>query len=176
MAANRCRVEVLCEDREHESFSIRLLTSRFFNVERRNIRMTTAPEGKGSAAAWVIKKYQDVVRRARATSNSQPDLGFLVVIDADGRNRIRDLGAENDPRAELRIAVCAPARNINTWVLWLTGDEVNEATDYKQRMKTKFFDLVAPAVDAWLPVRGNESTAVLSLSEGRRELENLPTG
>ncbi len=172
MAVDRCRVEILCEDNEHESFFVRLLSSRFFNVERRNIRVTKAPKGRGSAAAWVIEKYPDVVRRARATLNSQPKLGFLVVIDADGRNRVTDLGAENDPRAELRIAVCAPNRNIVTWVLWLTGNEVDEATDYKAR--TSFYELVARAVDAWLPIRNREPTTVPSLSEGRRELENLP--
>lgn len=174
---SKARIRVWCEDREHESFIRSLFES--LGVGRKSLHIIPAPRGTGSASNWVIKRYPELLREARA-SKHQADLGFLVVVDRDNygparrRQQLREeSGGQGDTNE--RIAVLVPTWSIETWVLWLTGAEVNEATSVKDRLDSmEFRGRLGQAVRAWASPSTNEATAVPSLNAARAELKKLP--
>lgn len=174
------RIEVLCEDTEHETFARRFF-ERWHGIDRRRVRVTKAPKGQGAASQWVAAQFADFARRARA-SNYQRRLGFLVIIDgdnlgSDGRKRDLEGHALRDP--DVRIAIWAPTWEVETWVLWLTqttvdGHQVHEKQSFKSALSgDRFRDLVEAAVEAWKTPLPGEANAVPSLADARSELTRI---
>lgn len=111
----------------------------------------------------------------------------MVIVDADTRTlhqRRQELAstlenAKITPRDVIKaIALLIPKRNVETWILCLTGDEIDEQTDYKVRdgldQKIK-----AASKFLWEWTRPNfvlPLTCVDSLREAIPELARIPEG
>jgi hypothetical protein len=136
-------VILLCEDRLTS-----MLLRRYLNhsgVNSRNVRLIISPSGRGSGEQFVMRQYPQQVAAYRV-SNARKKTWLVVAIDADsgtvaghlaqlnaalnecGNVRVRDIRIENECVARL-----IPRRNVETWLLVLNGNDVNEEEDYKDR-------------------------------------------
>lgn len=118
-------------------------------------------------------------------------IGLIVAVDGDregaARRRqeleraLRDAG--QPPRtSDEAIALCVPTWSIETWLLWLTGDDdVSETAPYKDTPRYARASEAGSAtprraamafVEA-LP-RDGEAERVPSLADARREVQRLP--
>jgi hypothetical protein len=148
-------VILLCEDN---------LTSIFLRsyLKRHGIyhglRVTVSPKGRGAAENWVIQHYPRQVN-AYIKQRARTETWLIVSVDADtgtvaghieqlnaslrqsGNQRLRDINFNNEAIARL-----VPRRNIETWILVLTGATVNEVDDYsRSKDKDAWHELVHPA-------------------------------
>ena len=127
---------ILCEDRAHDNFVRYHLKKRRFN--HRQLR--TIPWGRlGSGQQFVLQKYASEVQTYRSKANHL-SCALLTVIDADTQEvqrihhrleeQLQNANLENR-KANERIAILVPKRNIETWIVYLQGTSVNEKKDYK---------------------------------------------
>lgn len=155
-----------------------------------NIRPLISPPGKTSAFDWVIEQYPAQVNAYRL-ARAKKHIWLIVVVDADMGSVERRLGQlrlhleqANDLRLrELRIesetiARLVPRRNIETWILALNGEDINEDDDYKNGRSREewqalvhtasgtFYDLTRPNA------RGREHR-IESLRRGIEEMIRL---
>ena len=178
MPSSQARIWLWCEDREHEAFARHLLKERF-GLDARRLFVKIAPRGEGAASAWVLRKYQEEVLPTARRARHQLHLGFLVLVDGDNvgwRRRVEQFeeAGGKEPRPE-RIAICAPTWSIETWVLWLCGEDVSEALSLKSRLPAmEFRTRLGKAIELWEPPRQTETECLPSLTAGRVELDRLP--
>ena len=127
------RVTLLCEDSQTDSFVRRFLRRR--NVPSRDIRTLPLPHGAGSGEQWVRQRFPVELRAIRAVKNAY----LIVVTDADiGPTQARraQLEAECERegiprrREDDRVFVIVPRRNIETWLAYLDGSDVDESRSY----------------------------------------------
>ena len=132
-------VIVLAEDERHQRFIRHYLKLK--NYSGREIRFEPLPSGRGCGEQWVRENYAKQVQAFRGRS-TRAGTALIVAIDADTRtvdDRLRQLehALDNDRAArranEERIVHLVPRRNIETWALCLSGEQVDEVTDYKRR-------------------------------------------
>jgi hypothetical protein len=177
---------LLCEDKEHERFFRRLLSKWF---ARGRLRVERIPDREGAGDAFVVAKYAEEVQIARQWRLE--NYALVVAIDGDrdrlqGRMRqldqkLEDAGLSKRGKDEM-IVICVPSWSVETWELWLCGDEdVDEETDYKRRFREadRLGD-VSPkkAVESWLrslsdEERQLEEETLPALSAGRQEVRRL---
>ena len=133
--ASRVGVVILCEDKLHRVFVTRFLklhdyTEHDFRVEQCSAR------GGGAGESFVRRNYPNQLKAYRSR---QAKTFLIVVIDADTRSvsdRQAQLGqacreASVQPRQDTDLVVhVIPRRAINTWLAFLDGQRVDEATDY----------------------------------------------
>jgi len=130
------QVVVLCEDRQHEAFARRFLKLAVGNY--RTVRFEVSPRGRGSGEQFVRNRYPRELAyyRSRRHRVSQ---ALWVIVDADGADpadRIRqiesaaELAGQASRSAAERVAIFVPARNIETWLAYLSGRSVNETEEY----------------------------------------------
>ena len=129
---------VLVEDERHEMLVRRYLRRRGMG---REVRIVPFPAGRGSAEQWVRNRFAVEVsayRHRRDGKKAQTEL--IVMTDADTLSvdeRITQSGealreAEVEPvGANEAIAQLIPKRNVETWILCLHGENVEELRDYK---------------------------------------------
>jgi len=135
-------VIVIVEDDHHEMLVRRYLRKR--GMELHQVRFERSPSGQGSAEGWVRTKYAKEVtayrnRQARAAT------ALIVMIDADThtvQGRLAQLSQalaehgiqpiDNNENNE-HVVQLVPKRNVETWILCLTQQVVDEEEDYKQR-------------------------------------------
>jgi hypothetical protein len=125
----------------------------------------------------------EALRRRQA---KKTQTALIVVIDADAGTVEYRLGQLDeslrrsehrpvDPKKE-RIARLIPRRNIETWILCLNGEFVDEETDYT-RTRNDWNELIPPAaarLDEWTrPNAVLPTQCVLSLRRGVSELIRL---
>lgn len=131
MASRKANLVLLCEDSQHEAFARRFLQADGWHPRR--IRVEKAPRGSGEA--WVRQRYPVELRARRAG----PATALAVVIDGDGRTvaqRLQQLDAscragDVAPRdSDEPVAIFVPCRNIETWIAYLSGNEVEEFPQY----------------------------------------------
>ncbi len=139
MSNRRAQVIILVEDSQQETFIRSLLKIKGFG--NRQIRCKKSPSGRGSAEQYVRENYSTEVKsyRARCTYQRQ---GLIVMIDADIQD-VRKHFEELDEvlkqhglevrKPEETIAIFIPRMNVETWILFLRGDNVDEITDYTGR-------------------------------------------
>jgi hypothetical protein len=128
------QVVVLAEDLLQFNFARRYLMR--LGLPSGVIRSAGFPAGRQAGEQWVRDKYAAEVIRLR---QRQARGALVVVIDADrhrtGRERqlaeILDQAAQPARGPEEPVAHFVPRRNIETWILCLTGETVDEDTDYK---------------------------------------------
>ena len=130
-------VIVLAEDGRHQNFVRRYLTKRGYR--RHEIRFVELPSGRGCGEQWVRARYATAVRDCR---RRQAVTALIVAIDSDTvevARRSQQLEAallEADLHArgrEEKIVHLIPKRTIETWILCLHGEQVNEESDYRLR-------------------------------------------
>ena len=142
-------VIVLVEDEHHEMLIRRYLRKCQFKPN--DMRIQQSPSGRGSAESWVRKEFVKRVsvyrdRQARART------ALIVIIDADSHTvqdqfsqfdqALQDGGKQTVGGTE-HIARLVPRRNIETWILCLNRQAVNEEDDYR-RKRNDWSDLIPP--------------------------------
>jgi hypothetical protein len=133
-------VVLLCEDNLTSVFLRSYLKEcRIFH----GVRVNSTPSGSGFD--WVLQQYPIEVNAYRQ-SKARISTWLIVTIDADKKtvtSRINQLDSrlKQSENARLRefcvqnenIARLVPRRNIETWLLVLTGAAANEKDDYKDK-------------------------------------------
>ena len=126
---------LLCEDKLTDSFVRRFLKHR--NFSGRDIRTLPLPAGSQSGEQWVRQRYPNELKVVR----QKQDTFLIVVTDADNFStevRRAKLKAEcerqkvppkNDNDSVIQII---PRRNIETWLAYLDGSEVDECKLYSK--------------------------------------------
>ncbi|MEI6757121.1 MAG: hypothetical protein FDX18_05905 [Chlorobium sp.] len=139
MSNESSMVIILCEDSQQEAFLRRFLKKR--NIVGKKIRVVKNPAGKGSGEHFVRKEFPMQLNALRKRS-AKTDL--IVAIDADLsevtqiRQKLETACSEQqiDRRAEKeRVSFIIPKRNIETWIHYLNGNEVNEQSVYPKLQK-----------------------------------------
>lgn len=128
---------VLAEDDRHQ----RLVRHYLYRLgyQPHDIRFRPLPGGRGCGEQWVREGYAAEVKNYR-TRCARAKTALIVAIDADTGDvdrRLRQLrealdhsGA--DARADGEVIVhLIPKRNVETWILCLSGRQVDEVTDYR---------------------------------------------
>jgi hypothetical protein len=105
----------------------------------RNIRLEISPEGYGSGEQFVRECYPEEVKYYRNRS-SHRQAALAAAIDADTgsvadreqqlEEALKKAGEVKRKKSE-RIALLIPKRHIETWILCLTGEKVNETAKHK---------------------------------------------
>ena len=148
-------VIVLAEDQCHQRFIWRYLER--LNYSRHEVRNEPLPSGRGSGEQWVRNRYADAVKAYRMRS-ARAQTALIVVIDADAHSvneRCRQLEAaleleEINPRGEQeKISHVIPKRNIETWILCLNGEHVDEECDYKGQVNDNQIKPAALVLFEW---------------------------
>jgi hypothetical protein len=143
-----CPITILVEDRALERFVRHCLLE--LGAYPKEIRVLPFPAGRGSGKQWIDHEYPIQVRayRRRAFEN----IALVFGTDADERtvqqraqrlaDTLRDAGcdARADPE---RIAVWIPKWNIETWLLFLKGEDVHEGINFKLQVGDVNFEGVA---------------------------------
>ena len=138
-------VIVLAEDERHQRF-VRHYLGRL-GYERHDLRFEALPSGRGSGEQWVRERYGPAVEvyRERVV---RAKTALIVVIDADiaavtdrlqqFKKSLEDRGL--NPRADREAIVhLIPKRHVETWVLCLNGQAVDEETDYSRNADVEHF-------------------------------------
>lgn len=131
---SRVSITLLCEDSQTQAFVRRFLRHR--NVLGREIQTLPLPHGNQSGEQWVRERYPRELRAIRQA----PGKAYLsVVTDADNYStdaRRAQLDQECDRHGIPRrddgdpAIVIVPRRNIETWLAYLAGSDVDECTRY----------------------------------------------
>jgi hypothetical protein len=134
--SKRCvQIVILGEDRQHSAFAQRFAEANGW--EKRQIHVITSPKGRGSGEQWVRAQYVEEVRKLRAAPYVARALVILIDEDKQGAGLRETQLEEALQRAGLSargltegILHVVPARNIETWLAYLTGEDVNEHESY----------------------------------------------
>lgn len=129
---DKLRITVLAEDKRHQSFVLRYLKSLGCNTHK--VRRQPLPSGIGAGEQWVRERYAESVYELRRRSEN---VALIVVIDADtqevSKRRIQLEEQLRSPReAHERIVHFIPRRNIETWILCLDGEVVDEVKNHRK--------------------------------------------
>ncbi|WP_251958688.1 hypothetical protein [Nostoc commune] len=124
----------MCEDLQQQVFAYHFLKKRGFNINPKNVTIRTFSAGKGAGEQFVRKHYAAEVKEYRRKNYRS---GMLVVlIDADTatvKATLKELdnalikNSQELRKADEKIAIFVPKRNIETWIHYLrTGKVVEE--------------------------------------------------
>lgn len=167
------RVIVLAEDSRHQSFVRRLLYK--LGYERHDIYFEPVPHGRGCGEQWVRERFPKSVEAYR-NRHAKAETALVTAIDADVlsvQERFNQLGV--DRTADEAIAILVPKRHIETWVLCLSGEAVDESTDYRHRAVDQ--NMKQAALLAWSWARPGATVpdhCVESLRTALPELLRIP--
>ena len=134
------RITLLCEDAQTDSFVRRFLRHRSFRG--RDIKTLPLPHGGRSGEQWVRERFPGELQATRGRQGAY----LIVVMDADHRStqaRRAQLDEEcarqgvpvrNDSD---RVLVIVPRRNIETWLAYLGGANVDERERYPRLRRAR---------------------------------------
>ena len=173
-------VIVLVEDDHHKMLIYRYLIE--CGWERHAIRIQQSPSGRVSAESWVRKRF---VEETNVYRSRQAQTALIVMIDADTRTvqdrlnqldqALTDSGTQTVVETE-QIARLVPKRNVETWILCLNEQAVDEEIDYKTT-GNNWNELIPKASETlcqWTrPQAEPPDHCVGSLRTGVRELKRL---
>lgn len=177
MARREVTIVVLCEDDLHERCAKRFLKKLSF--EPRKIRVVRGLAGRGAASRFVLSQAHNEASEVRRRRNQGHQAALVIVIDGDEsgfaqrKRQVEDaIGRE---RSE-PIAIFVPTWSIETWVLALRGDRVDESESCKLELRDpnprEFADL---AHARWLLGRqGRETDCPPAMADAVGELGRLP--
>jgi len=168
-------VAVLAEDERHQGFVRRYLYRLGYSGH--DLYPDPLPSGRGCGEQWVRERYATAVGTYRARSK-HARTALIVAIDADkaglGQRRRQFSGLPRRGDDE-RIVHLIPKRNIETWILCLSGRQVDEETDYSRDAAVD--DFIATAADRFFewsrtnaPIPGS---CIPSLSAAIPEIRRL---
>lgn len=110
----------------------------------RKIRRLPVAAGKGSAVQMVMQRFPAEVRALRQRA---VDACLVVVVDGDAdgaairRRQLREACMEAGiaaPQAMDRVLICVPTWEIETWLAYLAGEDVDESSkDYPKLDKER---------------------------------------
>lgn len=161
------RIVIVVEDSMLDRFCRTALLE--LGYHKREIRVEMAPAGKGSAKQWIDARLPIEVAMIR----TKPDQKLAVLVGSDvdefdHRDRVRRLtdelgAAELAPRrTDERIAWWLPKWSVETWLLHFAGQEVDEDTRYKYKVKNPDFKNAAHAfVVEYREFRSKKTTETL---------------
>jgi hypothetical protein len=149
-------VTILAEDRRQQQLIFRYL--RRIGLEIHAMRL---PPSAGSGEQWVREQFPKELNEYRSRS-ARAETKLIAVTDADTLSveerlaqldgRLRDDGVDLVRTDIEQVARLIPKRNIETWLLCLNGDVVEEGErDYK-RTRNDWDDLIQPSANtlyAW---------------------------
>jgi len=174
------RVTLLVEDRSLERFAREVL--RELGFHRGEVYVIGYPAGCGSAKQWVEKRYPIEVRAYRRKVNSQ-QVALLVGTEADQQtvkhrlgnlaSKLTDAGlaVRNDDE---RVALWVPKWNVETWILHLSGEAIDEEKNYKNKVTKPDYRGVARAfVSDFRKSPSERSAALPSLEVAFEETRRL---
>ena len=175
-------VIVIVEDERHEMLVRRYLKK--CGIGPHHVTYVRSPSGEGSAEQLVRTRFAKEVsayrnRQARAAT------ALILVIDADVhtvRDRLTQLnrglgegGVQPIGDAE-QIARLVPKRNVETWILCLNEQPVDEETDYKKTRDdwTELIPQAAETLFQWTRPRAvPPNNCVDSLQSGISEMNRV---
>ena len=144
-------VIILAEDERHQQLARRYLYK--LQYRRHDIRPVALPNGRGSGVQWVLQRYATEVQKY-LTRAARARTALIVAIDADTghvdkRNHQLEQALEEAGLAvrgaDSAIIHLIPKRNVETWIMCLSGEHVDELTDYSQRREVDA--LISAAAD-----------------------------
>jgi methylmalonyl-CoA mutase cobalamin-binding subunit len=107
----------------------------------RQVRYERSPSGQGSAEQWVRNRFAKEVNAYR-NRQARAETALMLIIDADThtvqsrltqlRQALKEHGIKAISNGE-RTVQLIPKRKVETWILCLTEQAVDEATDYKRQ-------------------------------------------
>jgi hypothetical protein len=130
---------VLCEDLTQGNLVYWSLIKKGHNP--RTIRLKPGPSGRGSGEQYVRESFPKEVAQYRNRA-ARRSAALVAVIDADTRTlqkRERELqmaleaAGQEQRKPEEAIATLIPRRHVETWILCLTDEHVDETKDYSKR-------------------------------------------
>ena len=144
---NASQLSVLVEDERQQRFARHYLYRLGYDAHQ--IRFVPLPAGRGSGAQWVLDRYADEVRTYRHRS-ARAQTALLVAIDADDNtvtHRQRQLRERAERADQDKIAHLIPKWSIETWILCLSGEAVDEDQSYRNRLAID--DLIRASADTF---------------------------
>jgi hypothetical protein len=136
VAKRIAEIVILCEDFRQGNFAWHYLKRDGHSY--RKLRLQVSPGGQGSGEQYVREQYRKEVGLYRNRSTRRTT-ALVVMIDADTNTtayRERQLATQAKRKGAEKIAHLIPKRHIETWILCLTGETVEETTDYKSTKDT----------------------------------------
>ncbi len=186
MARRGIRVILLHEDRLQERFFRKALKG--LGLESRDVRSVPKSHFPGSGKQWVKEQFLHQVQALRSR-NYQKNLALITVIDGDedGHTQRKKQLTQGCPReADESIVIEIPTWSIETWLGLLNGEgDLVETTKYKYSRwmpnrdeHNRRTEYIQHAVRRFLELRAqpNNSSGLMSLDDGLRELNRLPDG
>ena len=179
--SSRVYVVVVLEDARHQMLVYRYLKKR--GMGERDMRIERSPSGEGNAEGWVRKSF---VKEVSVCRGRHAKSALIVIIDADThtvQDRCRQLDQALEDGGKQRVDVeheqiarLVPKRNVETWILCLNDQPVDENVDYKSTRRD-WNDLIPPAAKAlfeWTrPNVDPPADCIDSLRMGMSELSRL---
>jgi len=183
MAERIASIVLLVEDVRQENLLRHYLKRN--GQENRNIRVRKSPSGRGSGEQFIREHYASEVEAIRSQS-ARTRACLITMIDAD-------TGLVNDRRHQLERALresdqppresgepilnLIPKRNVETWILCLNSEQVDEITDYRHdpRVDARSIREAAATLFEWTrPNAEPPNTCVPSLHECLPEFDRIP--
>lgn len=131
MSNRRVQLVLLCEDSQHEAFVRRFLKRTGWSLHRLRVEKTSA----GSGEQFVRQRFPAELESYRR-KRSRVDQALLVMTDGDqegAAGRMQKLDEECDKQdvrrrqPDDRAPVFIPTWNIETWLAYLDGEDVDES-------------------------------------------------
>ncbi|NQU24213.1 MAG: hypothetical protein HQ567_23270 [Candidatus Nealsonbacteria bacterium] len=174
------RVTVLVEDRALERLAREVLYRLGF--ARREVYVEGYPVGRGSAKQWVEKQYPGKVRTYRSKASFQ-QIAMLVGTDADEQTVKHHFDCLDSALKDAKLTQCGdderiviwvPKWNVETWMLHLCGEDVDEMENYKNKLKNPDFAAIAKCFVDRFHTSGSGSSGLLpSLQVALKETARL---
>ena len=134
MSRRRVKLVLLCEDSQHEAFLRRFFERAGWNP--RAMRVEKSPRGRGAGEQWVRERFP---RELQTLRRRHVAAKLAAMVDAD-RSTVEERMEAFDAacsqngvpprRSEEPVAILVPRRNIETWIAYLSGRDVNEDQVY----------------------------------------------
>lgn len=133
------QVILLVEDRRQQQLISRYLRRLgLWHVTR----AVAVPSGRGSGAQWVLEQFPIEVARYRSRAN-RAATKLIIFIDADTHTvhdrmqqlerALKEAAVHRINEKEEQVARLISKRNVETWILSLNLERVEETTDYKDQ-------------------------------------------
>jgi hypothetical protein len=159
-------VVILAEDQRQARLVRAYLRARHPGLHQKTIHDAPMANGRASGAQWVANHYETevlahLIRRAKLPDQRRSEKWLIVVIDADAgsvqdrlnelRRRITESKDERVRKCnveEVNIARLIPKWSVETWLLNLNGEPVDEEIRYK--LQNRAWDESIPSAGAEL--------------------------
>lgn len=173
---------ILLEDSRQQQLIRKYLKK--LSLKPHEMRFYSSPAGQGSAEGWVRRSFAEQIsayrnRQAKAASF------LIVVIDADNHSvqerlaqlaqALKNAGKPPIDPGRDQVARLVPKRNIETWILCLNDQVVDEETNYKSP-RDDWSELIAHAAEILAQRTSSAASGDVyldSLRSGISELKRL---